>query len=99
MKLRGRAKSAFLRKMAAGRAALKHRRKRQRKKNPAFKVAIKAVPKGGGSPLYYDGKHFSATKTRRKRFASIMPAKIVALNFLKRYPVLRLRYKVSLVTA
>lgn len=95
-KLRGRAKAAFLRKMAAGRSK---RRPRTRKKNPAFKVAIKAIPKGGGSPLYYDGAHFSATKTRRKRFASIQPAKIVALNFLRRYPVLRLRYKVSLVTA
>lgn len=79
---------------------------RRRARNP-FRVVIRAVPRGEyrkraknpSSPLYYDGRNFSGVKSKRKYFASVAPAAVVARQLLHRYPVLRKGYVVTLNSA
>lgn len=81
-------------------------RQRIRRKNP-FRVVIRAVPRGEyrkraknpTTPLYYDGRNFSGVKSRRKYFASVAPAAVVARQLLHRYPVLKKGYVVTLNSA
>ena len=90
----------FARRMKLARA--RKGRRRVRKVNPTpwrFRVVIKATPKHGGAPLYFNGRNFSSNKLSRRYFSSIATAKAMALHQLKKHAVLRRAYKVALYSA
>ena len=103
-------RKAFALKMKRAREAKQGKtRSKKRVKNPPsasnrrlvqpFKVVIGATARRGHKTMmWFDGKHFRTTKVKRAMFSSVHNAKVMALNLIKRFPVLS-KYQVGIYRA